>query len=474
MIRLEGDTIHVKIKSRASTVRLATVLFLSAVVAATALAKPQWQMTKLKNGLQVIVIENHAVPLVTVEIATKNGSYTEPPEFNGLSHLYEHMIFKSNERSKAEGYLDHLSELGIVRNAETKEEVVNYYATSVKPSLRGTMTYMRDNIRYPLFDKTELEQEREIVLDEFSRNEANPFSHLKRAVDLKLWYKYFSRKNVIGQRDVISTATPEKMRTIQHKFYVPNNSALIVSGDVTAAEVFKLAEELYGDWPAAEDPFIKNPLVKHPPLERDQTVIVNQDVNAATIMIGYHGPSTDTDAPATYAADVFSFILNQPDSKFARALIDTGITTVAGINYYTQRNVGPITITAQTTPDKLKAAIAAIDAEVAKFDAPDYITDEQLESAKTLIDVNEIFSREKPSEYAHTVSFWWASSGLDYYATYVENVRKVTRADIKRYVDKYIKGKLRVVGAMLSEADQKRIGLADQDLLIRKEAKAND
>src|SRR5205823_3462938 len=133
---------------------------------------------------------------------------------------------------------------------------------SVKTSLRGTMIYMRDNIRYPLFDKTELEQEREVVLDEFSRNEANPFYHLKKAVDQKLWYKYFSRKNVIGDRTVISTATPEKMRTIQHKFYVPNNSALIVSGDVTAAEVFKLAEELYGDWPAAEDPFIKNPLVQ--------------------------------------------------------------------------------------------------------------------------------------------------------------------------------------------------------------------
>jgi hypothetical protein len=81
--------------------------------------------------------------------------------------------------------------------------------------------------------------------------------------------------------------------------------------------------------------------------------------------------------------------------------------------------------------------------------------------------VSEIFDREKPSQYAHTVSFWWASSGLDYYATYVDNLRKVTREDIRQYVRKYIKNKPRVVSALLSEDDQKRVGLTEKDLLLR-------
>jgi len=190
-------------------------------------------------------------------------------------------------------------------------------------------------------------------------------------------------------------------------------------------------------------------------------------VNSATIQISWLGPSTDLDAPATYAADVFSYIVNQPNSQFARALIDTGLTTGSGVNYYTQKNVGPISITAQTPPDKLKAALKAISAEVAKFDAPDYFTDEELVSAKTLLDVSEMYGREKPSEYAHTISFWWASSGLDYYAGYVENLAKVSRTQLRQYVDKYIKNKPRVVAVMISEADQKRIGLTEQDLMYR-------
>src|SRR5215212_6662668 len=94
-------------------------------------AKPQWQLIQLKNGMDIIVIENHSVPLVTVEIAVKNGAYTEPPEYNGLSHLYEHMFFKSNEKSRVEGYNDRASELGMLSNAQTQYEVVNYYTTTI-------------------------------------------------------------------------------------------------------------------------------------------------------------------------------------------------------------------------------------------------------------------------------------------------------------------------------------------------------
>lgn len=430
-------------------------------------AKPQWEKRKLANGLEVIVIENRSVPLVTVEIAVKNGAYTETPEYNGLSHLYEHMFFKSNERSKENGYQDRVSELGMLSNATTREEVVNYYTTTIKTGTREAMMLMRDSIRYPLFEPTEFNQEIQVVLDELAQHRSNPFYYLVNAVDSRLWYRYPSRKNPGGSPETVAKATPEMMRAIQKKYYLPNNSAVVVSGDVQAADIFRMAEDIFGDWPLGDDPFIKEPIPKHPPLEKDAVVIVNQPVNAATVQFGYHGPSTDTDAAATYAADVFSFILRQPNSRFSRELIDSGLSTGASLNYYTQLNVGPIGLMAQTTPEKLKDTIRAINRQIGLFTQPDYFTDEELESAKTLLDVNEIYDREKPSEYAHTVSFWWASSGLDYYAGYIENLRKVTRADIRRYVDRYILNKPRVVAVLMSEADQRRIGLTEADLLVR-------
>src|SRR3954467_10982822 len=106
------------------------LLFALSITVAVALrAQGNWpaniHSTKLPNGLQVLVVEDNSVPLVTVEIAVHNGSYTESPEYNGLSHLYEHMFFKANKDIPSqEKYLDRIHELGISFNGTTNTERV--------------------------------------------------------------------------------------------------------------------------------------------------------------------------------------------------------------------------------------------------------------------------------------------------------------------------------------------------------------
>lgn len=420
----------------------------------------------LANGLEVVVLEDHSVPLVTIELAVKNGSYTEPPELNGLSHLYEHMFFKANRAvADQEDYLKTIGQLGITYNGQTREEVVNYYFTTTSPNLRTAMNFMRDSARYPLFNGGEFERERQVIIGEIDRNESNPFFYLNREMNDRLFYKYPSRKNPLGNRQTVTAATTDMMRLIQQRYYVPNNSALVVTGDVTPEDVFKLAQEFYGDWPRADNPFEKFPPVEHPPLAKSEGTIIKQPVQNVVMMIGWQGPSIGTDNPGTYAADVFSFILTQPNSRFQRALVDTGLVNGVGIGYYTQRNVGPITIILQTTPDKAHAAIKAVYAEVARFNDKDYFTDEQLESAKALLEADDLYSREKLSEYAHTLSFWWASTGLDYFRGYLTNLRHTTRADINRYVTTYIQGKPHVGLALISEGVQQEIQLKPEELI---------
>ena len=79
---------------------------------------------------------------------------------------------------------------------------------------------------------------------------------------------------------------------------------------------------------------------------------------------------------------------------------------------------------AQTTPDKAHAAIKAIYKEVAHFNDKDYYTDEQLESAKALLEADDLYSREKLSDYTHTLSFWWASTGLEYFRGYLPRLAR--------------------------------------------------
>jgi len=439
----------------------------SGTAAARAL-RPQTQFVNrvLANGLEVVVLEDHSVPLVTVELAVKNGSYTEPPELNGLSHLYEHMFFKANRAvANQEEYVEKVYQIGMVYNGQTQEEIVNYYFTTTSLNFATAMRFMRDAARYPLFDEAEFAREKEVVIGELDRHESNPAFYLNDAMISRLFYKYPSRKNPGGNRETVTRATTAVMRMIQQRYYVPNNSALVITGDVNPEDVFKQAQELFGDWPRAEDPFVKFPMVEHPPLEKSVGAIVTQPVQNVIINIGWQGPSIGKDNPSTYAADVFSFILRQPNSRFQRALVDTGLVTGANIGYYTQRNVGPIQVGAQTTPEKARAALKAIYAEISHFNDKDYFTDDQLESAKALLEADDLFSREKLSEYSHTLSFWWASTGLDYFRGYQENLRKTSREDISRYVTRYIAGKPHVGLVMMSSEAQATARLTADELI---------
>jgi zinc protease len=118
-----------------------------------------------------------------------------------------------------------------------------------------------------------------------------------------------------------------------------------------------------------------------------------------------------------------------------------------------------------TRPENAKKLLAATYTEIADFTRPDYFTDEELESAKTILESNDLFDREKASEYAHTLGFWWSSTGVDYFRTYHAKLRAVTRADINRYIKTYIQGKNRVALALASPEAKKRAGLTEQDLI---------
>jgi zinc protease len=128
-------------------------------------------------------------------------------------------------------------------------------------------------------------------------------------------------------------------------------------------------------------------------------------------------------------------------------------------SYYTLDHTGPITIFAQTSAENLKPLQDAIFKELKDMERPDYFTDEQLENAKTILAINEKYGREEPSEFVHTVGFWWAVAGLDYYLNYVENLRGVTTEDIQRFLKTYVLEKPYIMGVLVSPEQREELGL---------------
>jgi len=442
---------------------LILTLFVSllAVAAGAQLRLPEgYYWKQLPNGLQVLVIENNKVPLVTVEIAVKNGAYTEGPEYSGLSHLFEHMFFKANkDYPSQEVFLKRTQQLGAIWNGTTDVERVNYFFTVERDSLVPDLKFMNAAIRFPIYREEDMKKERPVVDGEFQRAESDPGFQLWYEVQKHLWGDQITRKNAIGIHEVINTATPEKMMVIKNKFYFPNNSLLTICGDVKHEQAFAQAEKIFGDWASSGfDPIQKYPIPPFKPLDSSSYFVKEMSIAQTPYMqLSWQGPSYLTDSASTVAADVFSAIVGLNSSKMQQALVDKNLASNASISYSTCKYVGPIDIFVVPNPNKVKECYAEVMNQVKHLADPDYFTDEQLQDAKAILQRTAIHRKEKPSTLASQASYQWCSTSLNFYTDLDNNYQKVTREDIDRYIKKYILGKPMVAGMIVSPEMNKQI-----------------
>ncbi|MEO5561851.1 MAG: pitrilysin family protein [Chitinophagaceae bacterium] len=433
-------------------------------VGLTAMAQPRlpehyfWQ--KLDNGLEVVVIENHKVPLATIEIAVKNGAYTEGPEYSGLSHLFEHMFFKANnDYPDQEKFIRRTEELGMIWNGTTGDERVNYYFTFDKDSLEAGLKFMNAAIRFPIYRTEDMQKERPVVDGEFQRGESDPYFQLWIDVNKRCWGDLFTRKNPIGDHDVINTATPEKMMVIKDKYYFPNNSLLVICGDVKPAEAFAKAKAIYGDWKASDfNPHEKYPIPEFKPLEKtDYNITTSSIAQTPYVMLQWEGPDFRNDSAATIAADVWSSILGLNSSKWQQALIDKGLATYIAMSYQTAKYVGPINLFAVPNPTKLKEFNTELMNQIDKMDDEGYFTYDQLATAKANLLRNKVRQVEKPSSLPSNLTFFWCSTSLDYFNDYDAAMQKVTMGDITRFIKKYLTGKPYIAGMIINDEMNKAL-----------------
>jgi len=441
----------------------AFVLLSALAVKAQPRLQPGYFWKKLPNGLEVVVIENPKVPLATIEIAVKNGAYTEGPEYSGLSHLFEHMFFKANKDFPTqEALLHRIQELGAIFNGTTDVERVNYFFTFNADSLKGGLNFLNSCIRFPIYRAEDMAKERPVVDGEFQRAESDPGFQLEIEKMKYLWGDQITRKNAIGIHEIINTATPEKMMIIKNKYYFPNNSLLTICGDVKHEQAFKLAESIFGSWESSGfDPHVKYPIPPFEPVKKNVAFVKESSIAQTPLMeFAWQGPSYAKDSAATIAADVFNRITALNASKFHQALIDKGLAIGARVSYGTTHYTGEIDISLTPNPTKLKECYDEVNNQVAMWSNPDYYTDEQLADAKAQLLRAASRAKEKPSSLNSQLSYAWCSESINYDTDLTKNYEKVTRADIKRYIDTYIVGKPQVAGIILKPEVNKQYNVA--------------
>ncbi len=421
----------------------------------------------LDNGLEVIVIEKSTVPLVTIDVVVRTGAFTETETTDGLAHLYEHMFFKGNAALPSqEAYMRRVNELGITFNGTTSSEKVDYFITLPSKNFAAGMKFMSDALLSPLYNADELDSERHVVTGEYDRNEADPNYHLRTAVGRALYPGTYHRKNALGERKVILSATRDHMLDFRAKYYVPNNSALIICGDVNRTEAVDLARALFGEhaWPEGSDPH-REKRTPHAPLVASKYLIVEKATQSASIDCVWRGPDIGKDDRATIVADVFGTLLALPTSKLSVALRDTGLATGAGMSYYTQRENGEIHFGARVNGDNVNQTIEAAFVEIERMATdPTYFTADDVAVAAANLQNDWLYAGEQGLQLARDLGFWWAVADLGYYRDYLDEARTVTADEVRAFVRRYVLGKPHILGVLCNAETKARLELTPESI----------
>lgn len=421
-----------------------------------------YETSKVPNGLELVAMESHKVPLVTIVLACKAGAMDETPDINGLTHLWEHMFFKGNRRlPNQEAFNKRIRQLGITYNGDTAAEKVRYFFTLPSVFLQEGLQFMADAISSPLLEAKELERERHVVLDEYDRSAAQPtfdFSNLQRAV---VYGPLEYRRDPLGKRPTIEHATREQMLRIKNEVFVPRNCALLVAGDFKPKELEAGVTREFADWktPAGWKPIVPPPFPKFPATQ--SFVMARPNVQNAHVAIVYEGPKTRSQPKDSYAADVLVHLLEHRSGQFFKKFIDSGRTFEAGLAYYTQSQAGELELFAITDPKNATAIQKELVQEAALWAKPGYFTEAQLQDVRRKLTINHKRELNQPTEYIKSLAFWWAVTGLDYYASYLDEMRKVTLTDVQAFARKWLEKKPHLDGIIVSPADAKAAGLKD-------------
>ena len=414
----------------------------------------------LDNGMVVIVLENHSVGLATAHVVFRGGAITQTPELQGVPHLFEHMLFKSYHGGEDVSFARDASVTGAAYNGATSDESVSYTMWLPSNKLGDCLQMLADLVRDPQFIDRDLQTERFVVRNELQRAQSNPERQLAAAVEQALWGSWYPRKNTIGNDMALFGVNPLMLKELYRQWYVPNNAALVVTGDVKPEKVFGEARKHFGRWRRAGDPFVKSPIPAPPPFDSIQAFVFTHPVQTVTVQMSWRGPNLSIDSVGTLDGDAFVDLLNAEDSQLQQMLVDTGNFQSAYFAQSTYRHGGEITFRGVTTTDKLLPALGLLGTEIGKMGDTAYYAGTALAAAAKRRKVAELVSSEESASYASAIGDVWASAGLDFFLRHDDQVSARTQLTISTFVNRYISKKPYILGVLTPDGTEEAAGNA--------------
>lgn len=375
--------------------------FLALLLPASAQAETSGKITDftLENGMQVVVVEDHRAPVVQHMLWYRAGSADEPKGSSGVAHFLEHLLFKATDKLDAGEFSATVAANGGRDNAFTSYDYTAYFQRIAADRLDLMMTMEADRMKNIRLTPENIATERDVIIEERNqRTENNPQALFGEQINAAQYLNHRYGTPIIGWMHEMQELDLEDALGFYELYYSPNNTVLVVSGDVTPEEVRVLAEEHYG--PIPRNPDLPERLRTEEPRQNAERRVIFRDARVAQPYVyrSYLVPERDTGAQETAAAlTILAEILGGGTTSYLAEKLQfdtqTATYTTAGYSGVSLDDTTFRMIVVPTAGVSLEDGEAALDQALVDFMEAGVDAD-QLERIKLQLRASEIYAQD--------------------------------------------------------------------------------
>lgn len=411
----------------------------------------------LDNGMQVIVVPNHRVPIIKHMVWYKSGSADEPAGKGGVAHLLEHLMFRGTHKIPGNRFNEIMDKNGAESNAFTSLDMTAYHQTLDISRLELAMFLEADRMQNLDFSDNDFETERKIVFQERKqRVDNNPAAYFGEALRRNLWQEHPYSRPVTGTDEEILSLTKQDVIDFYKKHYVPNNAILILSGDIDVYTAKKLAEKYYGSLPCGAEP-ARKPMPEIEPSIRQKLEMSRPQINGMTVVKSYAAPSFNVKPEYRYALSVLASYMGDGDtSKLYKKLVlrDKKALGVSVSYDGAADSYGTFSISAipqnGVSSDELIAAV-----DKAWAEALSELTEDEASRVKQKQLAGLVYLRDNPNDAAYiTGSMAVVGIPLAEIEKQADNINAVSAADMSKAAAELENNSPQIIGVLKPEGEK--------------------
>ena len=393
----------------------------------------------LKNGLRIILIEDHSAPVVALDITYKVGSRDERPGRTGFAHLFEHMMFKGSENVGRGEHFYQVIASGGDMNGNTMPDHTLYYEVLPANQLDMALFLEADRMRSLAITKENLDNQRSAVQDERRQFTDNKPYGKSEELQQNMIYDDFAYHHVtIGSMEDLNAASVEDVAQFFKTYYAPNNAVLVLVGDFNEKEAIEKIEKNFAAIPRQPDP---KPVVMNEPAQIAERRKIVEDPLVRLPQIDIAFKSVAGNAPDYYALELISEILQGGGSArlYQKLVKEKELVTNLSVYMDQRRGPGAFYIKASLRPGrKTEELEAVIYEELAKL-ASEPVGDEELRKVKNLVRR----ARLNQFQNVRNRALFTGIYAVDYNEpnllnTWLDKINSVSKEDVRRVAQKYL------------------------------------